>query len=59
MSENHNYVRLYEAARTVHLERLVETQPSVLLYTGRSYDFDEDLAQRVPAIRMSFLRQLI
>lgn len=54
-------VVVYEAARTVHLERLARTRGVALLTRTYQYDFDGALAARLPvrrASRWSIARQL-
>ena len=46
-------LRVYEVARTAHLERFASSAPAVNLYEHRNYDFDEGLANRVNARQAS------
>lgn len=49
-------VRLYDQARTAHLERAGDDPPTSLLYATRRYDFDAALAERVGACQAGSLR---
>ena len=42
--------RLYESIRTAHLERAHQLAPAAILYRGRRYDFDADLARGLELI---------
>lgn len=44
-------IRVYDSVRTAHLERLQERPPGVLFYRKTSYDFDEELATAVGAVK--------
>ena len=46
-------LRVYENARTVHLERLRDFTPGQLCYVRQNYDFDERLAKSASAERVS------
>lgn len=51
------YLRIYDQARTAHLERLALSAGDVsMLYRRESYDFDQQLKNRLPASRASRLQ---
>lgn len=49
-------LRIYDEARTAHLERLRSTRPGDFLYRYTRYDFDPAMAQAVGARRVSRLQ---
>lgn len=53
-----DHVRLYEQARTAHLEREGAGTPTTLLYTHKRYDFDERLAATLDARQVGTLGAL-
>lgn len=52
-------VRVYTTVRTAHLERAKQLTPATILYRGRRYDFDEDVARGVDLVHASPLRSAL
>lgn len=51
--------RLYESIRTAHLERAHQLAPAAILYRGRRYDFDVDLAHGLELIEAGPLKAAV
>lgn len=51
--------RIYDVARTAHLERLQSSIPGDFIYRRSSYDFDEDLAREMNAQQRSRWRSML
>lgn len=49
----HSRVRVYESVRTAHLERAHALTPAAIVFRGRRYDFDEDLAAGLELVQAS------
>lgn len=52
-------LRIFDEARTAHLERLADMEPAGFVYRIRRYDFDDDLARSVGARQMGRLRTAV
>lgn len=52
-------VQLYHSIRTAHLERASDLGPVSILYRVRSYDFDQDLADRLEVVRAGTLKSVL
>lgn len=59
MGYNMKVLLVYSQVRTVHLERIYNFNDDIkLIYNGTSYDFDEELANKLGAKRLSFFQTI-